>query len=156
MPSSTLPDVPIKFNMLLTDIPGPLGVPLAHMKWRIVHAPTQQDAHLAKTALLSGETGPDGKITLTTGQEKLLATAYRKTPSQIWLAYGGQIKSLQLAQTQEDWSDRDKFYHALDAMGYSDQLYLAQQDDVDNTVGPRARQELKSGSGATILNKLKA
>jgi uncharacterized protein involved in type VI secretion and phage assembly len=156
MPTSTLPDVPIKFNMLLTDMPGPLGVPLAHMKWRIVHAPTQQDAHLAKTALLAGETGPDGKITLTTDQEKLLAAAYRKSPSQIWLAYGGQIKSLQLAQTQKDWSDRDKFYHALDAMGYSDQLYLAQQDDVDNTVGARARQELKSSSGATVLNKLKA
>jgi type VI secretion system secreted protein VgrG len=146
---------PVKFNMLLADTPGPDGYPHINTAWRMVSAPTADEALMSSDLVLSGQSDATGKLTLPDADEKTLHAAYNKTPGQIWLVYAGQVRALSLSRESDSWNDSDKFYEAIDAMGYSDQPFSAQQTDVDQSFAQWARQELQANDGDAVLGKLK-
>ena len=155
LPTSSLPDVPLKFDMLLTDMPGPEGLPMRHINWQIVEAGSEGEARQARKCLISGESGDEGKVGLTSSQELQLKQAYQTRPNQIWIVYGGQVRALSLSHQKEHWTNDDFFYQALDAMGYSDQLMQADGRDVDESQSRLARSQLKASSGKAVFTKLK-
>lgn len=146
---------PVKFNMLLADTPGPDGYPHINTAWRMVSAPTADEALMSSDSILTGQSDTSGKLALSDADEKTLHEAYNKTPGQVWLVYAGQVRSLSLSRESGSWSESDKFYEAIDAMGYSDQPFSAQQTDVDQSFAQWARQELKVNDGDAVLGKLK-
>ncbi|MFM0157469.1 type VI secretion system Vgr family protein [Paraburkholderia sediminicola] len=146
---------PVRFNMLLSDTAGPGGHPYINTNWWIVSAPTADEALMSSDFVLQGKSDTNGKLTLSDADQKTLHDAYNGTPGQIWLVYPGQVRQLALTRESDDWSDRDRLYEALDAMGYSDQPFVAQQDDIDQSFTKWAKQELQADSGSAILGKLK-
>ncbi len=146
---------PVKFNMLLADTPGPDGYPHINTAWRMVSAPTADDALMSSDMILTGQSDASGKLALSDADEKTLHEAYNKSPGQMWLVYAGQVRSLSLNRESDSWTESDKFYEAIDAMGYSDQTFSAQQTDVDQSFAQWARQELQAHSGDAVLGKLK-
>ncbi len=53
-------------------------------------------------------------------KETLHEAAYNKTPERVWLVYVGfQLRLLSLSRQSDSWSESDKFYEAIDAMGYN-------------------------------------
>jgi type VI secretion system secreted protein VgrG len=141
--------------MLLADTPGPDGYPHINTAWRIVSAPTADEALMSSDSILTGQSDISGKLALSDADEKTLHEAYNKTPGQVWLVYVGQVRLLSLSRQSDSWSESDKFYEAIDAMGYSDQPFSAQQSDVDQSFAQWARQELKANDGDAVLGKLK-
>lgn len=105
--------------------------------------------------ILEGESDTEGKVILSEAEEKTLKDAYNKNPNQLWLVYGGQVREFMVTLASDDWTDQQKFHHALDAMGYSDQLYLNDGDAVDDFHGAMARKETKARSGTELLKKIK-
>ncbi|MDR6478405.1 type VI secretion system secreted protein VgrG [Burkholderia sp. OAS925] len=146
---------PVRFNMLLADTPGPDGYPHINTAWRIVSAPTADEALMSSDSILTGQSDISGKLALSDADEKTLHEAYNKTPGQVWLVYVGQVRLLSLSRQSDSWSESDKFYEAIDAMGYSDQPFSAQESDVDQSFAQWARQELKANDGDAVLGKLK-
>ncbi|MDE1144247.1 type VI secretion system Vgr family protein [Paraburkholderia tropica] len=146
---------PVAFNMVLADMPGPNGHPYINMPWRIVSARSANDAHMSSDFILSGKSDSTGKVALSAADQKTLHDAWNATPGQIWLAYGGQVHSLALSRQTADWTESDRFYEALDAMGYSQRMYVTEQGDVDQGFAKLARQEWQTESDGTLLDKLK-
>jgi uncharacterized protein (DUF2345 family) len=156
LPRSSLPDdVPAKFNMLLTHVPGPNGKPLPNVNWHIVRAADARLALRADKALLSGQSNAQGKVGLAEDQAKALQKAYNQHPNELWLVYAGQVRSLILERAQPGWSDLQKRQAALDAMGYTDELGSVNNMAPDDTGHTRAaRRDIGSVAGARLINHL--
>ncbi|WP_322057166.1 type VI secretion system Vgr family protein [Paraburkholderia sp. J63] len=146
---------PVAFNMVLSDMPGPNGHPYINTPWRIVSARNADDALMSSDFVLSGKSDTSGKLALSEAEQKTLHEAWNAAPGQIWVVYAGQVHSLALSRQATDWTDSDRFYEALDAMGYSQRMFVAQQGDVDQGFAQLARQEWQTDGDATLLNKLK-
>ncbi|WMY08151.1 type VI secretion system Vgr family protein [Paraburkholderia phenoliruptrix] len=146
---------PVRFNMLLSDTAGPNGHPYINTNWRIVSAPNADEALMSSDFVLRGKSDTRGKLTLSDADHKKLHDAYNDAPGEIWLVYPGHVRALTLGRESDDWTERDRLYEALDAMGYSDRPFVAQQNDVDQSFTKWAKQELQADSGSEILGKLK-
>ncbi|MGW8393939.1 type VI secretion system Vgr family protein [Pseudoduganella sp. HUAS MS19] len=155
LPRSAIKDVPVKFDMRLQDVPGLDAEPYPHAKWRIVRASSHALALGEKKFLLSGVSDHDGKIVLTPADEKTLHEAYNQTPNKIWLVAVGHARELEIGVAQDEWSDTEKFYHGLNALGYADSHLNVAGVDVEQFHAPIARTELKTASGSTLLKKIK-
>jgi type VI secretion system secreted protein VgrG len=154
-PRTSMPDIPLKFDIQIADIPGPTGVPIPHMAWRIVRTSDADKAFATDKIILEGESDADGKVVLSDADEKKLKAAYNQAPNHLWLVYAGQVREFIITKESESWTDQQKLYHALDAMGYSDQLYLSNDNLVDEFHGVIARKETKATSGDKMLKKIK-
>ena len=155
MPRSALPDVPAKFNLMLMDVPGPAGLPLANADWRIVRAQDADSALMISEKILTGTSDAEGKINLTADAEKQLKQAYDQTPNQLWVAYESQVRELVIAKESDGWSNTEKMNHALDAMGYSDSFGLVVDESSANFYAPTAKTEHKTSTADALLKKIK-
>ena len=148
--------VPVKFNLVLTHLPGPQGFPLPDVEWRIVEAGDAVAAlHQAK-AMFKGKSNKEGKIVLDAGQEKELKEAWDRFPYNIWVVYANQVRHLVLSQEDENWSDQEKLEHALDAMGFTDQLWQTADGDMDETGRlQQAHRSADAADAAALIDKFK-
>lgn len=150
-----LPEVLAKFNLQVTDAPGPDGVAMPNTAWRIVHADSPGAALLTREALLEGQSNDQGKITLADEQETTLKAAYDQAPNRYWLVYGNQTREVALDVDKGDWHEQQNLFNALEAMGYSDTKFHVGGDNADLSHTALARQEYSTGSAQTLINKLK-
>ena len=136
-------------------MPGPNGVPIAYMAWSIVRAKNSDEALFSTDVILEGESNDQGKLVLTTDDEKDLHLAYNKSPNELWLLHSGYVHEFIATTEKSYWDDKTKFYHGLDVMGYSDQLGKVGDWHVDEFHSDVARAELKLSADADIIDKLK-
>ncbi len=154
-PRTPLPDVAAKFNLQLTDVPGPDGVATPQVPWRIVQADDPTGGLIAKDIILQGESNAQGKVELTDEQEQTLKARYDLTPNQCWLIYADQVREVVLEVDKDKWSDQQNLFSALDAMGYSDCNFLADSASAGLMHTTLARQDAKTGSPQSLINTLK-
>jgi type VI secretion system secreted protein VgrG len=155
MPASAIVDVPVKFNMHLRDVPGPHGEPLSDTAWRIVQASDESSALVTEETILSGTSDANGMVNLSDDQDQLLHQHYNNHPDGIWLIFDSRPHKVVLNREREDWTDREKLYHALDAMGYANDHDSVGSASVDDFHARLARADLKKNSPSEILKKLK-
>jgi type VI secretion system secreted protein VgrG len=155
LPRAAMPDTPMKFDIRIVDVPGPSGVPIPYMPWRIVRARDAAHALTSKEVIVRGESDTQGKVALPGADEAALRTAYNETPSGLWLAYAGRVREFIVTREDADWTDHQKVYNAFDAMGYTDHMFTVGGLDADAFHASLARSELRTGAGKKILGKLR-
>jgi type VI secretion system secreted protein VgrG len=154
MPRSAIKDKTFKFDIHLTDVPGPSGEPLPHVGWRIVHASDASEAATISDSILSGQSDDTGQVKLSDADQATLREAYNKIPYGTWLVYGGQARQVAVTPGAEGLNKYSQFHFAADAMAYTDTWQA-----VDETDGPAfhdhlARVENKATMDQ-VLDKLK-
>ena len=155
LPRVPITDVVMKFDLRLQDIPGPSGLPLSETDWRIVRARDESLATLSDETVLSGRSDTQGRMQLSSADEKLLHETYNAHPNNLWIVADSQVHAVVLSKEKEDWTDQQKLHHALDAMGYAHDLDIVGTAPVDDFHSKLARVDLKKNSPTDIFNKLK-
>ena len=153
-PRVAMPTVPAKFDLRITDIPGPSGTPIPHMEWEIVRAANVADAFTSRDTIVKGESDTDGKVLLSGDDEVILKQAYDDFPNQLWVLYAGQARELIMTTISPSWTNQQKWQHALDAMGYSDQMWTTNGEITNGPHESFVRKEVKISSGAALLKKI--
>ena len=155
LPRMAIENVKVKFKIALTDIPGPNGVPLPHTDWRVVRARDDGAASSSNEELLTGRSDDAGHLTLSGDDERRLHEEWNRTPWQLWIVADSHVHGLVLAQDHATWSDDQKLYQALDAMGYSDDYGVTGDDDTDSAHTGFARSETRRKTGERMLDDIK-
>ena len=155
LPLKAIEDVPVKFNMVLTDVPGPHGTPRPDVEWAIVRADDEELAQWGDEKLLTGISTSDGKLALTDADEKLLHDEWNRTPGRLWLVSEGHAHQLVLSVDRDAWTPDQKAQQALDAMGYTDDLGRLGDESADVSQTALARRETNLKTGDALLNKIK-
>jgi type VI secretion system secreted protein VgrG len=145
----------VKFDMRLQDVPGLDAQPYPNTKWRVVRADTERGALANEAVVLSGRSDSDGKIILSSQEEKILHDAYNQMPNGIWLVANSHARVLEINVEKPEWTNSQKFYHGLNALGYTDQLGTTNDRDVEEFFAAQARSELKTSNGNSLLKKIK-
>jgi type VI secretion system secreted protein VgrG len=146
---------PVKFDMVLADMPGPNGIPISYMDWRIVRAQSKNKALFSTDIILEGESNAQGKLVFTADDDKKIHIEYNKTPNELWIIHAGHVHEFIAVTEKTHWHDKDKLYQAMDTMGYSDQLGKVGDWHVDEFHSDIARSELKIQTDANVIDKLK-
>jgi type VI secretion system secreted protein VgrG len=154
LPAAPMKLPKIKFDLALHDVPGEFAAGLPLTDWRVVRAADEDSALMQKKELLHGKSDDKGAVKLTTAEEKTLHEAYNLSPSKLWLVYESRARQLVLETQRESWTDDQKLYQALDAMGYSDDYGIVGENTVDEFHATVARKETKKRTGAAMLKKL--
>jgi|GEM_PF-110541 len=155
LPRSVIVDRPVKFDLRLTDVPGPHGIEMPSTAWRIVKAPDGDSALHSNTTLFAGVSDAAGKITLDAAQEKTLHESYNRHPNDLWVVYDSHVRALAITPEDENWTDRQKLMQALDAMGYAHEQESIGDTHVDEFHAKQARMDLKANSSSAIYKKFK-
>nr|GEU80227.1 hypothetical protein [Tanacetum cinerariifolium] len=122
MPSSTMPETPVNFRLLLADIPGANGRPFPNRPWNIVRlngdkAGATDDANWQKV-LLRGTSDAKGECVLTEDQKNMLWSEVMQRPGAVWLVSGPNatpLSFIKLAASDADKTDRK----TLDSHNYA-------------------------------------
>lgn len=155
LPSLALETIPVKFDLRLRDVPGPTGVVLPFVDWRIVEARDQNGALMSSKKILGGRTDNNGKMVLAEAEESLLHQTYNKNPGGIWVVFDSHVYNLELIKFSDEWTSERKEMHALDALGYHDSFgTVADADDVE-FYSTLAKKELSARTGDALLKKTK-
>ncbi|RAM65846.1 type VI secretion protein [Herbaspirillum rubrisubalbicans] len=142
------------FNMHLQDIPGPNGVPMPNYPWRIVHAEDMHGALVGGKKILNGRSDDQGKVALSSDEEKVLLEAYNKSPNQVWLVYQDHVQNVAVTQHDLQWSDSQQLAHALSAMGYTDVYGVAGSSEAHQATAALVKEETGKGRGAPLIKKI--
>ena len=155
LPHLPVTSVAVKFDLVLRDVPGPHGVPLPQVDWRIVRARSQSEALGSDECLFSGCSDAQARIALDEAQQQALHEAWNSTPGQLWVLCEGHVHQLTLAVDPQTWTEEQALYQALDARGYSDAYQCADGQDADRFHTRQARRETGANHGQTLLDQLK-
>ncbi|WP_343733118.1 DUF2345 domain-containing protein, partial [Duganella sp.] len=155
LPRSTIETIPLSFAMRLQDAPGLLSEPYPNSEWRVVRARDIETALGSEELILAGTSDDDGRVVLSKADEEKLHHEYNQTPSFLWVIANSHARQLEINVARDDWSDRDKFYHGLNALGYADDHLVTNGADVEDFHAIVARNDLKSASGASLFDKMK-
>jgi type VI secretion system VgrG family protein len=155
LPRVAIHNIPVRFDMRLQDVPGLDAQPYPNTLWRVVLAGSARGALASEAVILSGRSDSDGKVVLTSAKEKILHDAYNRTPNEIWLVANSHARALEINVQKPDWTNSDKFYQGLNALGYTDQRGVTNGRDVEEFFANQARAELKTGNGSALLTKIK-
>jgi type VI secretion system secreted protein VgrG len=158
MPSSTLPVLPIKFRLMLADMPGANGRPFPNRPWNIVRFSGDKDEatdeSLWQKMLVSGISDAKGECVLTDDQKLMLWGEVRQRPGAVWLVSGPNATPLaftSLAASEADQTERK----TLDSHNYA-----VSQDHVDDEHKKLLRQwaehDYADSLNATAKNESKA
>ncbi len=145
----------VKFDMRLTDVPGPTGIPMSLVDWRIVKAADANAALMTDKVLLEGASDDDGKMALSVAEEKIVYEAYNENPNGIWIIYDSHVYNLELVQFKQDWDRDRKGLHALNALGYHDSFGTACAAGESDFYSELARLETQTATGDALLEKTK-
>jgi hypothetical protein len=73
-----------KLRLLVTDVPGPEGLPYPGEDWRIVTGPKELDALVNRQVLLKGVTDDHGEARIDASGHDTLYAAWKEKPLEIW------------------------------------------------------------------------
>jgi len=158
LPKSALPVQDMDFDLMLTDVPGAGGHPLAHTAWKIARSsqPPEGMAWVTPAQLVtSGESDQAGRVVLDDAQKKTVAEAYNRHPNQLWLVYPGQAVQIDMVQEQASWSLDEMLMHALSAADFSADVHAHRHQDGATDELQQARQGSQSRSDQDLARKLK-
>lgn len=145
----------VRFNLRLQDVPGLAGEPYPNTEWRVVRAGSENGALGSELVVLTGRSDNDGYLSLTPSQEDTLHAEYNRTPNSIWIVANSHARLLEINLVNPSWTDADKFYHGLNALGYSDEFGKTNGRVLEDFCAPLARTELATANGKRLLAKLK-
>jgi type VI secretion system VgrG family protein len=138
LPKVPMPERELKFDLVLTDAPGPKGHPLAYTPWKIArsHQPPEGLGLVEDDQLVaSGTTDGQGRLNLDAGQEQEVARAYCQQPNNVWLVHPGHAVRLSVAAQAADWTHDDKLRHALNASDFSGDLHASRYSEgIENQI----------------------
>jgi type VI secretion system secreted protein VgrG len=155
LPRAPIDAIPLKFDMRLQDVPGLQAEPYPNTEWRVIRADSSEQALGSEDEILTGSSDDDGNVKLRAAEEKTLQDEYNKTPNKLWLVANSHARELVIAVQKPDWSNSDKFYHGLNALGYTDDHATTNGVDVEDFFAPLAREELQTTSGTSLFKKIK-
>jgi uncharacterized protein (DUF2345 family) len=155
LPRAPVKNIPVKFDLRLQDVPGLSAEPYPNTNWRVVRAASESLALASETVILTGRSDDDGNVILASQDEKKLHEAYNETPNSIWLVANSHARVLEIHVERQDWTNSEKFYHGMNALGYTQQYASTNGADVEDFFAPLARFELKSANGTSLLKRLK-
>jgi type VI secretion system secreted protein VgrG len=155
MPRTAIENISVKFDIRLQDVPGLAAEPYPNTNWRFVRGDSEWQALGSETIILAGRSDDSGSVILSSQDEKILHEAYNDTPNRIWLVANSHARALEVHVEKPDWTNSEKLYHGLNALGYTEEYGSANGADVEDYVAPLARKELKTTSGTSLLKKLK-
>jgi Rhs element Vgr protein len=116
LPKSETKPVPLKFDLMLTALPGTSATPLSQYDWQIVRT----GSSARDRVVVEGRTDDEGKMKLTPMQELRLSVAVARWPNSLQLLAPGIERPLDIYPEMEDWSESQKSLHALAAMDFAD------------------------------------
>lgn len=157
MPSLPRSEVDVsrpKFNMHLQDMPGPNGVPMPGYPWRIVHAQDMHEALAGGKKILNGRSDDQGRVVLSSDEEKTLLDAYNNSPGKVWLVYQDHVQNVAIARHDPDWNDSQQLAHALSAMGYTDIYGPSAGTETYQSTLAQVQGETGQGRGAPLIKKI--
>ena len=129
---------------------------LASTKGSKMAAHSPDEALFSQVKILTGESDATGKLNLSAAEAKRLQKAYTRSPRQFWIVTPGKVKQLVLEQASTAWSEQDKLYHSLDALGYTDGLKKAGDTaQIDPFHSVLAKDNAKTPTGSALLDQLK-
>ncbi|WP_374538934.1 hypothetical protein, partial [Chitinimonas taiwanensis] len=108
---------PFKLDLRLQDIPGPGGLPMAHIPWEIV---LMRNGTTFDRVVCKGETDEDGRICLGPAEEKTFAELYAQQPNDLWLDTPGDSRPIKIVFESDAWSAQKKGAQALAALDFAD------------------------------------
>jgi uncharacterized protein (DUF2345 family) len=155
LPRVPITDVPVKFDLRLQDVPGPHGIELAETDWRVVSAPNESAALSVTDIVMSGTSDSSGQMQLTEDQHNQLLDAYNQHPMGMWVVFDGHVRELALIKERDSWTDQQRLYNALDAMGYAHDYDVTGEAGVDEFHAKQARRDLKTNAPGDMFSKLK-
>jgi type VI secretion system secreted protein VgrG len=155
LPHRPLQDLSVRFDLFLVDIPGPAGVPLPNVDWRIVRSSGENAARLSDGVLFSGRSDDSGAIVLSDADQKRLHDEWNRTPGRLWIVAESHVHQLVLSADRGSWTEQQKMAFALDAMGYSDTLGDLQNSTTGVDVLRLARQQTGASGGDAMLQLIK-
>jgi uncharacterized protein involved in type VI secretion and phage assembly/uncharacterized protein (DUF2345 family) len=155
LPRSAIETIPLSFAMRLQDAPGLLAEPYPNTEWRIIRAQGMTDPLSSEELVLSGSTDETGQLNLSKAEEELLHMEYNKTPSALWVIANSHARQLEISVAKDHWSDIDKFYQSLNALGYADDHLRTNGADLEDFHAVVARSDLKAAGGAALFEKIK-
>ena len=158
LPQSAMPVRELKFNLALTDVPGPQGHPLAYTPWKIARsrgAPEGLALVEEDQLVASGRTDAEGRIKLDAAQEKEVARAYCQDPNAVWLVHPGHTVRLSVASESPDWTQEDKLRHTLSASDFSDDLHASRYAEGIEDQIRYAKRALDATGESQLPGKLK-
>lgn len=156
LPRAPLPPGTLfKFDLRLTDAAGPLGASMPNMRWRVVVSASAALARMVPKFVLDGTSDSEGKVNLSTDQEKTLREAYDHHSGRLWIVYRTNVREVALTKEDPSWADAQRLDHALDALGYTDNYGPTGDTTADKATQALSRKELKTSGGDSTLNKLK-
>ena len=154
-PDQRIEDIPILFNVNVQDVPGPLGAVIPLADWRIVKADGELAALYSEDEILRGRSNDEGKMQLSAADHAALQKACNEHLGQVWLVCESHAHRLSLQQELEEWDDRQKKGHALNAMGYTDSYGVAEGAAQAEFHAGLSARETKLTDGDALLANLK-
>jgi hypothetical protein len=154
LPHVPLLNIPVKFDLRLKDIPGPDGVALPLVDWRIVRAPDEHGALISDHTLVTGQSDAHGAMQLSDDEQSRLHEQWNQTPGQLWIVAEGHVHQLVLTKAREDWTELQKLNFSLDAMGFSDDLGSLRSGIAGVDPIKLARQQTQLGSATAMLKSI--
>ncbi|QYF92755.1 type VI secretion system tip protein VgrG [Massilia sp. PAMC28688] len=116
LPKSSTKPVPLKFDLMLTALPGLDAIPLGNYDWQIV----RMGAAKKDRIIVQGVSDDEGKLKLTPAQELRLSVAVARWPSDIYVIGPGIERPLIIYDQKDDWTESQKTLHALAALDFSE------------------------------------
>jgi hypothetical protein len=158
MPKSAMEPRRLEFNLRLADTPGAHGHVLANTPWKIAIGDKPDGLALIdeEHVVLEGISDSNGKLNLSAAQQDTLAKAYCAHPSRTWLVFPGACVQVNVATESDDWTDKDKALHALNAADFSPSLHNDIFSDGATDHTQYAKQALDSQQNKSIYPKIKA
>lgn len=131
MPRSEVKDEPITFKLLLSDVPGKYGRPLAERPWKIVELKNPSGdpynpKHIHKE-LASGTSSASGECELDEAQKKAIWSAANKAQGTLFMVSGPNVTPLAISNLTASATDMAE-RKILDAHNYA-----VSQDHLDET-----------------------
>jgi type VI secretion system secreted protein VgrG len=117
LPKSESKPKPLKFDLMLTALPGPNATPLSNYDWKIVRS----GASARDRVIIEGRSDKKGKLQMTAAQEQRLSVAVARWPNDLRLIGPGIVRPLNIYDEHDDWSDSQKTLHALAALDFSEE-----------------------------------
>ncbi len=154
MPYAPIEDVPLNFKLVLKDVPGPNGVAVPCADWRIVQANDSTAALFSENLILRGQSDEGGLLVLTDSDQLHLQRAWNVSPGRLWIVSEGHAHQLIVSKDSGTWTEAQALQRALDALGYADSLYLADDRPVEAFHAALARTETGQANGLSMLDKI--
>lgn len=141
---------PQSFNFVLSDVPGPSGIPLSFTPWVIFRgdAPEGLAVYGPGQVVARGSTDAEGRVAMSARQQRRATRAYCETPDNLWLVHSSHTVRINVVQISEAWSREERLFHYLKAAGYFGEVNAFAEGMFDSGQGRAELDRARTDYGA--------